>query len=40
VKNEYITAEQAEQDYGVLVDPRTFAVLGLTAARREREKQQ
>ncbi len=29
VKNGYITVEQAREDYGVLVDPRTFAVAGL-----------
>ena len=33
VKNEYITADQAREDYGVLVDPETFAVTGLTEAR-------
>lgn len=33
VKNEYITAEQAEADYGVLVDPETFEVKGVTQAR-------
>ena len=31
-KNEYITVAQAEADYGVLLDPETFAVLGLTEA--------
>lgn len=29
VKNEYITTEQAKDDYGVIVDPKTFAVKGL-----------
>lgn len=33
VKNEYITAKQAEEDYGVIVDPETFEVKGLTSAR-------
>lgn len=37
VKNEYITLEQAEKDYGVLVDPVTFEVKGLTAARSQEE---
>lgn len=34
VKNEYITAEQAKQDYGVLVDEKTFAVVGTTEERK------
>ena len=33
VKNEYITVEQAEKDYGVLVDPDTFEVKGFTSLR-------
>ena len=33
-KNEYITVAQAEADYGVILDPETFAVVGLTEARR------
>jgi len=33
VKNEYITVEQAKEDYGVIVDPETFQVKGLTSAR-------
>ena len=33
-KNEYITVAQAEEDYGVLLDPETFAVLGVTEARK------
>ncbi len=33
-KNEYITVAQAEADYGVILDPDTFAVVGLTEARR------
>lgn len=37
VKNEYITVEQAESDYGVLVDPETFQVTGVTDARKELE---
>ena len=38
VKNEYITVEQAKADYGVLVDPETFKVLGLTEERQKAEK--
>ena len=38
VKNEYITADQAKEDYGVLVDPNTFQVLGLTEERQNAEK--
>ena len=38
VKNEYITVEQAKADYGVLVDPETFKVLGLTKERQKAEK--
>lgn len=34
VKNAYITVAQAEADYGVILDPETFAVVGLTEARR------
>ena len=33
-KNAYITVAQAEADYGVILDPETFAVVGLTKARR------
>lgn len=33
VKNEYITLAQAEEDYGVIVDPETFQVKGLTEKR-------
>ena len=33
-KNAYITVAQAEADYGVILDPVTFAVIGLTEARR------
>ena len=33
-KNAYITVAQAEADYGVILDPETFAVIGLTEARR------
>lgn len=33
VKNEYITVMQAKEDYGVIVDPETFQVTGLTDAR-------
>ncbi|MEF9945786.1 MAG: hydantoinase B/oxoprolinase family protein [Lachnospiraceae bacterium] len=35
VKNEYITVAQAKEDYGVLIDPQTFEVKGMTDARRE-----
>ena len=38
VKNKYITVEQAKADYGVLVDPETFKVLGLTEERQKAEK--
>ena len=38
VKNEYITVEQAKADYGVLVDPETFKVLGLTKECQKAEK--
>ena len=38
VKNEYITVDQAKEDYGVLVDPETFKVLGLTEERQKAEK--
>ena len=37
-KNEYITVAQAEADYGVLLDPKTFAVLGITEARKQAQK--
>ena len=33
VKNEYITLEQAKADYGVIVDPESFDVVGLTPER-------
>ena len=33
VKNEYITLSQAEEDYGVIVDPVTFEVRGYTDRR-------
>ncbi len=32
-KNEFITLEQAEEDYGVIIDPDTFQATGLTEAR-------
>lgn len=35
VKNEYITVDQAEKEYGVLIDPETFEVKGYTSARRQ-----
>ena len=34
VKNEYITVKQAEEDYGVIVDPDSFEVKGLTDLRK------
>ena len=36
-KNEYITVEQAKADYGVVLDPETFAVIGITEERRAAE---
>ncbi len=36
VKNEYITVEQAKNDYGVIVDPETFEVVGFTEERQRR----
>ena len=33
VKNEYISLRQAEEEYGVIVDPVTFTVKGLTEKR-------
>lgn len=33
-KNKYITVAQAEKDYGVILDPEAFAVLGITEARK------
>ena len=35
VKNEYISLEQAEKDYGVIVDPETFEVRGFTEERKK-----
>jgi N-methylhydantoinase B len=32
-KNEYITIEQAEKDYGVVLDPDTYKVIGLSNGR-------
>ena len=37
VKNEYITLAQAAEDYGVIVDPDTFAPVGLTEERKKAE---
>ncbi|MGQ9674253.1 MAG: hydantoinase B/oxoprolinase family protein [Chloroflexota bacterium] len=34
VRNGYITVEMAKNDYGVIVDPETFAVLGVGPRRR------
>ena len=39
VKNEYITVEQAKADYGVIVDPETFAAVGVTEERAAFEKE-
>jgi N-methylhydantoinase B len=36
-KNEYITLEQAKNDYGVIVNPTTFVVEGLTEDRQRRD---
>lgn len=38
VKNEFITVEQAREDYGVIINPETFAVEGFTEERQRREK--
>ncbi|HIY05908.1 MAG TPA: hydantoinase B/oxoprolinase family protein [Candidatus Evtepia faecigallinarum] len=38
VKNEYITLDDAREIYGVEVDPVTFAVTGLTDARKEYQR--
>ena len=38
VKNEYITLDQARDDYGVLIDGDTFEVKGITEARRVHEE--
>jgi N-methylhydantoinase B len=35
VKNGFITVEMAEKDYGVIVDPESLAVTGLTEKREE-----
>ncbi|WP_026695651.1 hydantoinase B/oxoprolinase family protein [Peribacillus kribbensis] len=37
VKNEYITAEQAERDYGVILDPDTFEIKNYTPERQAKE---
>ncbi|MFV9511350.1 hydantoinase B/oxoprolinase family protein [Tepidibacillus sp. LV47] len=37
VKNEFVSIEQAKDVYGVIVDPNTFEVVGLTEERRKRE---
>ncbi len=34
VKNEYITIEQALEDYGIILDPKTLAVTGYSDARK------
>lgn len=38
VKNEYITVERAKADYGVVIDPVTLEVQGITAEREEKER--
>ncbi|WP_333870242.1 hydantoinase B/oxoprolinase family protein [Desulforamulus putei] len=38
VKNEFITLEQARIDYGVIIDPETFAVVGFTEERLQKER--
>ena len=35
VRNEYITVQQAKDDYGVIIDPLTFEVTGMTEARKK-----
>lgn len=35
VRNGYVSLKQAEQEYGVAVDPETFAVISLSAERRK-----
>lgn len=35
VKNQYITVDQAEKEYGVLIDPETFEIKGTTPGRRQ-----
>jgi N-methylhydantoinase B len=37
VKNEYITVEQAERDYGVVIDPHTLEVKELSSQRQFKE---
>lgn len=37
VKDEYITVEQAKEDYGVIVNPETFEVEGVTEERKAKE---
>ncbi|WP_432663094.1 hydantoinase B/oxoprolinase family protein [Wukongibacter baidiensis] len=37
VKNNFITLDQAKEDYGVIIDPISFAVLDVTEARRHNE---
>jgi len=37
VQNDYITVEQAEKDYGVILNHETFEVIGLTPERQQRE---
>jgi N-methylhydantoinase B/oxoprolinase/acetone carboxylase alpha subunit len=36
VRDGYVNVEQAERDYGVVVDPRSFEVVRVTEARRVR----
>ena len=38
VKNEYISIQQAKDDYGVIIDPETFEVKGITDARKNAAK--
>ena len=35
VRNGFITLAQAEQDYGVIIDPETFAVKDFTPERKQ-----
>jgi N-methylhydantoinase B len=38
VKNGYISVDQAKEKFGILLDPKTFQVKGLTQERESREK--
>lgn len=38
VKNEYISSTQAKADYGVIINPETFMVEGITEERKQKER--